>query len=43
MQVKRYLWGITIPFGDNQDNWRRKEVKYKKEETQQLQQAQPSM
>jgi hypothetical protein len=29
-----------MPFGNNQDSWQRKEVKYKKEGTQQLQQAQ---
>jgi hypothetical protein len=40
MQAKRYFWGITTPFVDNQDNWRKKEAKYKKEGTQQLQQAQ---
>jgi hypothetical protein len=36
-QAKRYFWGIITPFDDNQDNWRRKEAKYKKEGTQQLQ------
>jgi hypothetical protein len=39
-QAKRYFWGIITPFDDNQDNWRRKEAKYKKEGTLQLQQAQ---
>jgi hypothetical protein len=30
MQAKRYFWGITTPFDDNQDKWQRKEAKYKK-------------
>jgi hypothetical protein len=42
MQEKRYFWGIITPFDDNQDYWQRKEAKYKKEGTQQLQQAQLS-
>jgi hypothetical protein len=40
MQVKRYFWGITTPFNDNQDSWRKKDVKYEKGGTQQLLQAQ---
>jgi hypothetical protein len=40
MQVKRFFWVTTTPYDDNQDNWQRKEEKYKKEGTQQLQQAQ---
>jgi hypothetical protein len=38
-QAKRYFWGIITPFNDNQESWQRKEVKYKKEGIQQLQQA----
>jgi hypothetical protein len=31
MQAKRHFWDITMPFNDNQDNWRKKEAKYEKE------------
>jgi hypothetical protein len=39
MQAKRYFWDITMLFSDNQDSLQKKEVKYKKGGTQQLQQA----
>jgi hypothetical protein len=42
-QAKRYFWGITTPFDDNQDSRRKKEAKYEKGGTQQLQQAQLCM
>jgi hypothetical protein len=40
MQAKMYSLGVNTPYESNRDDWKKKEVKYGKGRTQQLQQAQ---